>query len=162
MYLPQKNVRLVITSPKDGQDIIVDKMIVHLENHEGKQIMRRRIPGTLEDIDVGKELAKEEEENQNDGEYGVRDTFTIDMEKYTWTATLDQPPFPAKIIDELRSKYSKFRTRHDEAFVEKLVALDEKAELKTTAAKIMPGRWQRTSLYQVIPCPCWENLWRRI
>lgn len=35
----------------------------------------------------------------------------------SWIPTLDNPPFPSTVIDELRNKYSRFRTRHDEEYV---------------------------------------------
>lgn len=42
------------------------------------------------------------------------DTLRIEVEEKTWTPTLNRPPMPPSVIDELRNKYSIFRDRHDE------------------------------------------------
>lgn len=47
------------------------------------------------------------------------DTLRIQVEHNTWIPTLLEPPMPKTVIDELRNKYSVFRTRHDDAFVQK-------------------------------------------
>lgn len=54
------------------------------------------------------------------------DTLRIDAEQATFVPTLLSPPMPAQIIDELRNKYSKFRTRHEPEYVAKKEA--EEAE----------------------------------
>lgn len=56
------------------------------------------------------------------------DTLRIEVEEQTWVPTLLKPPMPSSIIDELRGKYSKFRDRHDEAFLAKKVQEDVEAE----------------------------------
>lgn len=54
------------------------------------------------------------------------DTLRIDVEQVTWTPTLLRAPFPSGVIDELRNKYSKFRTRHEDSYIEMKEAIDEK------------------------------------
>lgn len=54
------------------------------------------------------------------------DTLRIDAAQVTWTPTLLRAPFPSGVIDELRNKYSKFRTRHEDSYIEMKEAMDEK------------------------------------
>lgn len=53
------------------------------------------------------------------------DTLRIDVEKVTWTPTLLRAPMPSGVIDELRNKYSKFRTRHEDTYIEMKESMDE-------------------------------------
>ena len=48
------------------------------------------------------------------------DTLRIDVEQRTWVPTLLKVPFPDGVIDELRNKYGKYRTRHEDSFIEKV------------------------------------------
>lgn len=48
------------------------------------------------------------------------DTRILTVETKTFIPSLLTPPMPITVIDELRAKYSKFRTRHDQEFVEKI------------------------------------------
>ena len=58
------------------------------------------------------------------------DTLRIDVEHKTFVPTLLRPPMPPSVIDELRNKYSVFRTRHEPEYIEAKLAeeraLDEK------------------------------------
>ncbi|CAN8103766.1 unnamed protein product [Discula destructiva] len=45
------------------------------------------------------------------------DTLRIDVEERTFVPSLLTPPMPAEIVDELRNKYSKFRTRHEPEYI---------------------------------------------
>lgn len=66
------------------------------------------------------------------------DTLRIEVEEQTWVPTLLKPPMPGSIIDELRGKYSKFRDRHDEAFLAKKIQEDNAAkERKNSIRKMM-------------------------
>lgn len=49
------------------------------------------------------------------------DTPRYDVDARTWTPTLLRAPLPFSVVDELRGKYSAFRTRHTREFVEKVV-----------------------------------------
>ena len=44
------------------------------------------------------------------------DTLRFEVEEKTWTPTLLRSPMPDGVIDELRNKYSRFRTRHEPAY----------------------------------------------
>lgn len=45
------------------------------------------------------------------------DTLRIDVEERSFVPTLLRPPIPETAIDELRGRYSKFRTRHTDEYV---------------------------------------------
>ncbi len=55
------------------------------------------------------------------------DTVRFEVEAKTWTPTLLRAPMPGGVIDELRNKYSRFRTRHDAGYQ---LALDNRARRK--------------------------------
>lgn len=55
------------------------------------------------------------------------DTLRFEVEESTWTPTLLRAPMPAGVIDELRSKYSRHRTRHDPGYQ---LALDNRQRRK--------------------------------
>lgn len=56
------------------------------------------------------------------------DTLRIDSEEQSFLPTLLRPPMPMGIIDELRNKYSKYRDRHDDEWLEKKTLEDEALE----------------------------------
>lgn len=81
---------------------------------------------------------KQEEDEQL--EYQI-DTLRIEVEQKTWTPTLDRPPMPPSVIDELRNKYSIFRDRHNEKWVrarEKSAAEREKAAIEKEELMMTP------------------------
>lgn len=46
------------------------------------------------------------------------DTLRMEVETPTWTPSLLKAPFPFTVMDELRNKFSKYRTRHDPEWVQ--------------------------------------------
>ena len=72
------------------------------------------------------------------------DTLRIDVEAPTFLPTLLKPPMPPSVLDELRNKFSIFRTRHDEAYLEKKAAEEEAKEEQKRSIKLM-----RTPLNEV-------------
>lgn len=57
------------------------------------------------------------------------DTLRADVEDRTFVPSLLSPGMPTEIIDELRNKYSKFRTRHEPEYIARK---EEEAAVKTT------------------------------
>ena len=57
------------------------------------------------------------------------DTLRYEVDEKTWTPTLLRTPLPDGVLDELRGKYSKFRTRHDPDYIARFEAA-ERAKLK--------------------------------
>ena len=64
------------------------------------------------------------------------DTPRLDRDSPTWTPTLLRAPLPGAVIDELRGKYSEFRTRHDPDFLKRMQQID--------SAKLNYERWAKS------------------
>lgn len=58
------------------------------------------------------------------------DTLRLEVEHKSFVPTLLRPPMPGSVIDELRNKYSAFRTRHDPEYVAKKIEEDKEKEEK--------------------------------
>ncbi|KAG5965445.1 hypothetical protein E4U57_002389 [Claviceps arundinis] len=52
------------------------------------------------------------------------DTIRSEVEHRTFYHTLLRPPMPEVVIDELRNKYSRFRTRHDPEYIKKTLRFE--------------------------------------
>lgn len=66
------------------------------------------------------------------------DTLRIDVEERTFVPTLLRAPIPETVVDELRNRYSKFRTRHTEEYVAKMQREeDAKKRSKKAADKML-------------------------
>lgn len=64
------------------------------------------------------------------------DTLRIKVEEETWVPSLLRQPMPENVIDELRNKYSKFRTRHDDAYIAKKMQEEAEAAWKKGKAGV--------------------------
>lgn len=71
------------------------------------------------------------------------DTLRIKVEEQSFLPTLLRPPMPMGVIDELRNKYSVFRTRHDESYVAAKMAEDAAAEQRAAHSKSLMPRGVR-------------------
>ncbi len=115
--IPVTNVRLVhpLPHPETGvvRDVIIKKLIADQN--------RRYVPG----LNVKIPWPPKEPEKHDDHD---DDTLRMEVEEETWVPTLLRPPMPPSVIDELRNKYSKFRTRHDEDYIAKKLAEDEETQ----------------------------------
>ncbi|KXT06792.1 hypothetical protein AC578_7203 [Pseudocercospora eumusae] len=65
------------------------------------------------------------------------DTVRFSVEERTFLPSLIRAPMPLSVIDELRGKYSKFRTRHEYEYVQKKEAEDSKEEARKGLIKTM-------------------------
>src|SRR5262249_48234034 len=79
----------------------------------------------------------EEKEDYSNEPAGPDDTLRITTEEVTFLPTLIQMPTPASVIDELRNKYSKFRIRHDEEYIEKVKKKEVREQNKQTRVQLM-------------------------
>ncbi|KAK5149367.1 hypothetical protein LTS14_010975, partial [Recurvomyces mirabilis] len=109
-----EDVRLVypLPDPVTGvpRDVIIDRLI-HMNYTFDKTKKEwtkgdRVIPGTNTMI-PWPETVPEETPDHDD------DTLRITVEEQTFRPFLLSPPMPLSVIDELRNRYSKFRTRHE-------------------------------------------------
>ncbi len=115
------------------RDVIVKKLIngpIFYDRHTGRKQWSRIIPG----LDVKIPWPKVEPKEQKDFD---ADTLRVDVEAKTFVPSLLKQPMPGSVIDELRNKFSKFRTRHDESYIEAKLKEDEEAIKKKQLAAEM-------------------------
>ncbi|KAF7186372.1 hypothetical protein HII31_12303 [Pseudocercospora fuligena] len=65
------------------------------------------------------------------------DTVRMSVEERTFRPNLIRSPMPLSVIDELRGRYSRFRTRHEYEYVQKKEAEDAKVEARKGLIKNM-------------------------
>lgn len=66
------------------------------------------------------------------------DTLRMEVETPSWVPSLHYAPFPPSVLDELRNKFSKYRTRHDPEFVEQKRLEDLKKEYLQSRSLMTP------------------------
>lgn len=117
--IPISSIRLVhpVFDPKTGvtRDVIINQLVSRNFAHDritGKVEWTRMVPGLNISIPWPKEADKEVMDHKID-------TLRIDAEERTFVPTLLRPPMPEMVIDELRNKYSKFRTRHEPEYIQR-------------------------------------------
>ncbi|RDL38054.1 Uncharacterized protein BP5553_05487 [Venustampulla echinocandica] len=130
------SVRLVhpLTDEATGvtKDVIIKKLVNSKLWHskEGGVSWSRIVPGLNIKIPWPKRDPKVYEDKASD-------TLRIDVEAKTFVPTLLTPPMPRSVIDELRNKYSIFRTRHEPAYIAEKEAEENAKEEKKKMAKLM-------------------------
>lgn len=135
--VPYSKVKLVhaLQNPETGrfQDIIVDqiRLIGAGWDKTTREYKRgeRMIPGLKTRIPWPKQDDPPEKATYDD------DTFRIDVDSETHRPYLLQPPMPPSVIDELRNKYSRFRTRHDDDHATAKISEDLAVEAKKALAR---------------------------
>lgn len=142
--VPLKSVRLVfpLPDPTTGvtRDVIIKKLVngpIFHDRYTGRKRWSRRIPG----LDIIVPWPKIEPKEHK--EYGC-DTLRIDVESQSFIPSLLKPPMPPSVIDELRNKFSIFRTRHDESYVAEKIREEEEVQAKKLLSEQM-----RTPLKEV-------------
>ncbi|KAF4625827.1 hypothetical protein G7Y89_g12337 [Cudoniella acicularis] len=141
--VPLNSIRLVypLTDEETGKtrDVIVKKLVHSKIWHtkEGGARWSRIIPGLNIKVPWPKTEPPQYEDHPND-------TLRLEVETKTFVPTLLGPPMPRSVIDELRNKYSIFRTRHDPEYLEAKIAEDREKEAKKKMAEQM-----RTPLKEV-------------
>ncbi|RYP50118.1 hypothetical protein DL768_004322 [Monosporascus sp. mg162] len=136
--LPISAIRLVhpLKDPQTGvtRDVIINQLThsgMVVDRVTGKREWERVVPG----LNVSIPWPPEEPEELKDY---VCDTLRIDVEERTFVPTLLRPPMPPTVIDELRNKYSRFRTRHEPEYIARLEAEErEKEERRRQAEQSM-------------------------
>ncbi|CAL3971290.1 unnamed protein product [Diplocarpon coronariae] len=135
-----KYLRLVhaIRDPETGErrDVIVKRVERQPFDHRRHLIAPhfrrplRIIPGIAQPISWPKKEKVTHEVYAND-------TLRMEVEARTFVPTLLTPPMPGSVIDELRNRYSIFRTRHEPEYIEKKEKEEqEKEERKKTIRKM--------------------------
>jgi large subunit ribosomal protein L24 len=135
--VPLNKVRLVfpLTDPETGvtRDVIVKKLVngpMWFDRQTGKQKWSRIIPG----LNIKVPWPKVEPKEHKDC---AVDTLRMDVETKTFVPTLLRPPMPSSVIDELRNKYSVFRTRHDPEYIAEKMKEDQEKEAKKKLSEEM-------------------------
>lgn len=136
--IPLADVKLVypLPDPETGvpRDVIIDRVtaINRLYDKQKKEWEEgeRVIAGT-NTIIPWPEKADPQYEDHDD------DTLRITVEETTFRPILLYSPMPPSVIDELRNRYSKFRTRHDYNYLEKKEQEDAKTEKRKELIKGM-------------------------
>ena len=123
--IPLSDVRLVAPLPHPETGVVRDVVIKELQTVPQGRI----IAGVVPEIRIPYPERKPVEFEDNN-----IDTLRIEVETKTWVPTLHDPPMPPSIIDELRNKYSKFRTRHDDEYIAKKQEEDYMADVIKTAS----------------------------
>lgn len=129
-----KFVRLVypLRDPSTGilRDVIVKEVVRRWIVVQKKGRWTRVVPGLNIRIPFPKVKAREYEDHEVD-------TLARDVDVKTWVPSLLTPPMPGSVIDELRNKYSVFRTRHEPEYIaQKEREEQEKEERKRMAKKM--------------------------
>lgn len=142
--LPISGIRLVhpVKDAASGvtRDVIINQLVHGGFLHDrisGKRRWSRVVPG----LNISIPWPRKEEPERKDYK---ADTLRIDVEDKTFVPTLLRPPMPESVLDELRGKYSRFRTRHDPAY---LARLDAEARAKDDRRKLMDS--MRTPLQEL-------------
>jgi large subunit ribosomal protein L24 len=135
--IPISAIRLVhpVRDEETGQtrDVVI-RQLEPVDIYEDKPtrevLFERMVPGLRIQIP----WPPKEEEQHTDHK---ADTLRIKVEERTFVPTLLRPPMPDTVIDELRNRYSKFRTRHTPEYVAAKEAEErEKKERIESAAKM--------------------------
>ncbi|KAK5629377.1 hypothetical protein RRF57_005092 [Xylaria bambusicola] len=141
--LPVSSIRLVhpITDPSTGKtkDVIINQLVptnLVTDRVTNKRRWDRVVPG----LNVSIPWPPKEEPDLS---VNKADTVRIDVEEKTFVPTLLRPPMPETVIDELRHKYSRFRTRHEPEYIARLEAEEQD---KKDRAKLMES--MRTPLQE--------------
>ncbi|KAI0018279.1 hypothetical protein F4780DRAFT_534239 [Xylariomycetidae sp. FL0641] len=123
--IPISAIRLVhpVFDPATGltKDVIINELRhkdMITDKRTGRKEWSRVVPGLNLTIPWPKKPEPDEPIN-------VGDTVRLDVETKTFTPTLLAPPMPPGVINELRNYYSRFRTRHEDWYIEKKAAEEQ-------------------------------------
>jgi len=142
--VPINSVRLVVPLKDQATGVVRDVIVKKVASTKPwfdkityTKTWTRFIPGLNIKIPWPKTEPKKEEDQPDD-------TLRVDVETKTYIPSLLTPPMPGSVIDELRNKYSVFRTRHEPEFIARKMAEDRLVEEKKKEAETM-----RTPLKEV-------------
>lgn len=137
--VPISSIRLVhpLTDPATGttRDVIIRELKPVGISHD-RPTRRVRFARIVPGLNVRIPWPRVEPTAREDH---VVDTLRLEVEERTFVPTLLRPPMPESVVDELRNRYSKFRTRHTPEYVARVEAeeADKRARRKGTAAGML-------------------------
>lgn len=137
---PLDDVRLVV--PLDDPDTGTVKDVVVKHVYGGEPILEQPYGSTtpghtryISGLDI--EIPWPESEVAEYKDEAI-DTLRFQVDEKTYLPSLLQYPIPSTLIDELRNKYSKFRTRHDPEWVAEKKELDVFQEWQRNRKMVTP------------------------
>ena len=143
--VPIADIRHVIALQNDDTGLVEDLIVEHayasgpyIERHPDSTTPKftRYVSGL--DIEIPWPV-----ENIPPAKDGQWDTTRMEADRDNWVPSLTHPPFPSSVIDELRNKYSKFRTRHDPEYVREKVEEDFRRQYYESQSLLTPiGEWR--------------------
>ncbi|KAK4122920.1 hypothetical protein N657DRAFT_672687 [Parathielavia appendiculata] len=133
--IPISAIRLVhpLPDPMTGvtRDVIIRELkpvgIIH-DRPTRKVFYGRMVPGPNVRIPWPKQTPKQWPDH-------AFDTLRLEVEERTFVPTLLRPPMPETVLDELRNKYSKFRTRHMPEYVAEIEAREAEKKARQKGAR---------------------------
>ncbi|RJE23721.1 KOW motif domain protein [Aspergillus sclerotialis] len=130
------DIRLVVPLSNPVKDVLVMHMYgggPFLDREYGTDTPAHTRYVAGEDIEIP--WPNPEAQNHQDKE---SDTLRLDVETLTWVPSLRKQPFPSSVLDELRNKYSKYRTRHDPNYVKEKKLEEYKQEYLQSMSLLTP------------------------
>lgn len=131
------SVKLVVPLPDAETGVVRDVIVrdivngnIFYDRHSGHKRWTRFIAGLNTVIPWPKRVAVKHVDHDCD-------TLRMDVETRTFVPTLLKPPMPSSVIDELRNKFSIFRTRHEESYIQQKIAEEEAKEEKRRSIRLM-------------------------
>jgi large subunit ribosomal protein L24 len=139
--------------------VILENMLLRAswDARESKPLVKRYMPGLEQPLP---DHRPEENEDYSNEPAGPDDTLRITTEEVTFLPTLIQMPTPAGVLDELRNKYSKFRIRHDDAYIEKVKKKEAHEQNEQNRVQLM--RTPQDRLNNLVKAAAKAELQRRI
>ncbi|KAH6848327.1 hypothetical protein B0I37DRAFT_161420 [Chaetomium sp. MPI-CAGE-AT-0009] len=135
-YIPISSVRLVhpLQDPVTGatRDVIIRELKPVRVKHDRptrKVFFSRVVPGLNVQIPWPKVPPNQREEFADD-------TLRLEVEERTFVPTLLRPPMPETVLDELRNRYSKFRTRHTPEYIAEVEAREAEKKARRKGARV--------------------------
>ncbi|KAF9886233.1 hypothetical protein FE257_011956 [Aspergillus nanangensis] len=138
--IPIDEVRLVVAldDPITGstRDVLVEHVYGGeplLEREHGTDTPRHTRYISGEDIEIPWPRSEPPAAKDEDA-----DTLRMEVETPTWMPSLQCAPFPPSVLDELRNKFSKYRTRHDPEWAEQKKMEDYRREYLQSRSLLTP------------------------
>lgn len=138
--VPIDDVRLVVAITSPDESTTRDCLIQHTYA-SGPSIDRPRwskLPKFTRYISGMDMAIPWPKDNEADFKTEESDSIRVHVEDKTWIPTIEETPFPSSVMDELRNKYSRFRTRHDPEYVREKVMEEYRQQYLASRSLLTP------------------------
>jgi len=139
--IPLDDVRLVVGLVDDTTGITRDVLVRHID--VGPPFLEREVGSTIpkhtryisgENIEIPWSQPKTVQHKDEE-----QDTLRMEVDAHSWIPSLLSPPFQSSILDELRNKFSKYRSRHDPEWVKEKLMEDYRQEYLKSRTLLTPA-----------------------